>query len=91
MRHGRTSRGMSAFNIWRENPPPRNTWVWAKFKLTKDKWIMVKTCKRGCCVYHFGEALILPKFWRDATPEEIAAEEEACSKIKPIDVWALLK
>lgn len=69
---------MSAFNIWRENPPPRDTVVMAKYALTGDKWVaqwqLVRTCKRGCCVYAVPSdgmgSMILPKYWREASVKE---------------------
>lgn len=80
-----------AFHIWRDDPPPRDTYVWARYTLTQDKWQMVKTCKRGCCVYAFGCSMVLPKFWAEATPEEAASEDRDRSAIKPIDPWDLLE
>lgn len=71
---------MSAFNIWRDNPPPRETIVWARYALTAGArgewaatWQLVKTCKRGCCVntYPSGMGSLLPKYWREPTPAEI--------------------
>lgn len=73
---------MSAFNIWRENPPPRETVVMAKYALTAGQrgewsatWQLVKTCKRGCCVHPYPSdgmgSLLLPKYWREPTVEEI--------------------
>ncbi len=81
---------MSAFNIWRENPPPRDTWVWAKYSLTRDQWQLVKSCKRGCCVYKYGETMFLPKYWREATEAESVEEQRASEAITPIDPWPLL-
>ena len=50
---------------------------------------MVKTCKRGCCVYGFGGTLVLPNFWREPTQEEIDEETKARLQIKAIDLTTL--
>lgn len=69
---------MSAFNIWRENPPPRDAVVMARWALTglfAASWQLVKTCKRGCCVHPYPSdgmgSMTLPKYWREPTPEEM--------------------
>lgn len=70
---------MSAFNIWRENPPPRETVIMVKWALTGDtwsaQWQRVKTCKRGCCVRAEPNdgmgSFVQPKYWREPTPEEL--------------------
>lgn len=80
---------MSAFNIWRDNPPLPSTWVWAKYSLTRDDWQMVKSCKRGCCVYSFGVNLMLPKYWKPASEQEATEAQATSDKITPIDPWAL--
>lgn len=75
---------MSAFNIWRENQPPRETVVMAKYALTAGQrgewaatWQLVKTCERGCCVHpHPNDgmgSMLLPKYWREPTAEELAS------------------
>lgn len=56
---------MAAFNIWKENPPPRNTDVLAKYELTKGEWQLVRTCNHGCCVSRHGYTMVLPKYWRE--------------------------
>ena len=69
---------MSAFNIWSENPPPRDAIVMARWKLTGSehdtRWFAVRTCKQGCCVFDYPPtglgAMALPKYWREPTEEE---------------------
>lgn len=74
---------MSAFNIWRENPPPRETIVMAKYALTAGSrgewsatWRPFRTCKRGCCVFPLPSddmgSMVLPKYWREPTAEELS-------------------
>lgn len=66
---------MAAFNIWSENPPPLQTWVWVKYKLVGDNWQLVRTCRRGCCVHSLCGCMTLPKYWRLATEAEATAEQ----------------
>lgn len=66
---------MSAFHIWRDDPPPRSTIVWAKYKLIGDNWQLARTCKRGCCVSMGYGSMILPKYWREPTSDEAATFE----------------
>ncbi len=76
---------MSAFHIWKDDPPRRETVVMAKWSLTGHggNWQIVKTCARGCCVFDYPVsvmgAMILPKFWREPTSEEL----EAAHNIRP--------
>lgn len=79
---------MSAFNIWKENRPPKYTWVWAKYGLKED-WMLVRTCGHGCCVFHIGmSSMILPKFWREATPDEaVKADAEMQTRVGIDDVY----
>ena len=58
---------------WKEVPPPINTWVWAKYKLTDEPQLFL-TCQRGCCVHTHRGCLTLPSYWKLATPEEGKAE-----------------
>lgn len=74
---------MTAWTIWREEPPPRDAWVQAKYRLG-DAPQVVKTCKRGCCVYGIAGSMMLPAFWLPATPEQIAEEEAYLANLKPI-------
>jgi hypothetical protein len=74
---------MSAYHIWREDPPPRSAYVWAKYSLIGDSWQLVKTCKRGCCVYSLGVSMTLPAYWREATTQE--AESAAAEDIVAIE------
>ncbi len=59
---------------WDEQVPPRDTWVMASYSAT-EKPRLLKTCKRGCCVYdpYIMENLILPSYWREATFDEVTA------------------
>lgn len=73
---------MSAWNIWLDDPPPRETWIRAKWRwMDDDGSLIVRTCKRGCCVQepHLG-SMTLPKFWLPATPEEIACASPSAAK-----------
>lgn len=58
---------MGAFNIWLDEPPPRRTVVWVKYKLTGDNWQLVKTCNHGCCVIAYWGCMKLPKYWYPAS------------------------
>lgn len=64
--------------LWREKTPPINTFVWAKYSETdiQEKWQLVKTCKRGCCVYSLLGSMMLPTLWYLATTEQAQAEQE---------------
>lgn len=56
---------MSAFHIWKDDPPPINAKVLAKYILD-EAWREVTTCKRGCCVYdYFGYTMLLPAYWKE--------------------------
>ena len=61
---------MSAFHIWKDDPPPRDTEVMAKYNLLDTKWQRVRTCKRGCCVSRDGYTMILPKYWKEVEQEQ---------------------
>jgi hypothetical protein len=63
---------MTAWTIWREEPPPRDAWVQAKYRFG------------GCCVYGIAGSMVLPAFWLPATPEQIAAEEAAVANLRPV-------
>ena len=60
---------MSAFHIWKDDPPPPETWVLAKYALTGPaitaEWQRVRTCKHGCCVSDGWFNLNLPKYWKE--------------------------
>ena len=61
--------------VWDDEAPPKRTWVAALYKIADD-WQIVKTCKHGCCVYSPSSGnLILPKYWRYATNEEVEEAE----------------
>lgn len=64
---------MTAWNIWREEPPPPGTWVRAKYRFG-DEPQTVQTCRHGCCVQSWLGSMTLPSFWLLATEEEIDAE-----------------
>ena len=76
---------------WSKNPPPTSTWVWVKYRLNDDNesWQLVKTCKRGCCVYSAFGTMTLPALWYLATEEEGKNEETSWSKIPPINFFDL--
>lgn len=57
---------------WSEKTPPRNHWVAAQYGVLEPVQI-VKTCRHGCCVHSMFGTMVLPRYWRDATAEEIAA------------------
>jgi hypothetical protein len=75
---------VSAFNIWKENPPPRETLVMGRYALTgtghATRWALYRTCKRGCCVFPAPNdgmgSMVLPKYWREPTANEIAAARQ---------------
>lgn len=61
---------MSAFHIWKDDPPPRDIDVLAKYELLDKDWQNVHTCRRGCCVYQDGITMILPKYWKEVEQEQ---------------------
>lgn len=60
---------------WRDNPPPKDTTVSACWSVT-DEPIAVTTCKRGCCVRHNGNNLMLPNWWKPVAASEIEKQGE---------------
>ena len=74
--------------LWTENPPPKNTWVWAKYR-EDEKWQLLKTCKRGCCVHSSFGTMILPVFWYRATEEEGLKEQDTWNKLPQINLYDL--
>lgn len=68
---------------WSEQRPPHDIWVWASYD--DEKWSLVKTCKRGCCVHSSFGTMVLPKFWYLATLEEGIKEQEAWDNMPQID------
>jgi len=79
---------MSAFHIWKDDPPPRDTLVMARYRLASmdEKWQLVRTCKRGCCVFPEPNdgmgSQILPKYWREFVPDQSPPQHDS-SKEKP--------
>ena len=69
---------------WSEKRPPYDIWVWANYSLN-EKWSLVKTCKRGCCVYSLSGTMVLPRFWYLATPGEGIKEQEVWDNTSQID------
>lgn len=76
---------------WNQNTPPKNTWVWAKYKSNDDNenWQLLKTCKRGCCVYSAFGTMTLPSVWYLATEAEGIAEDTKWKKIPKINLFDL--
>lgn len=72
---------MKEYYDWNKVSPPKNTWVWAVYKL-EDDWQLLKTCKRGCCVHSLIGTMALPNFWYFATEEE-GLQEELIRNIQP--------
>lgn len=87
-RRGRNAMSETNGIVWKLDPPPCDTWVWARYFDLGD-WRLVKTCKRGCCVYCYGETMVLPDFWKPATKEEAEAEAAKCKAIRPINMTKL--
>lgn len=81
---------MKDWKDWSQERPARDTWVWMKFSL-EDEWRLVKTCKRGCCVYSELGTLILPNFWKPATDAEGATEQASWDAMPEIDMWDLIR
>jgi len=71
---------MTVWNIWKEEAPPIDTFVKAKYKFD-DNPVIVKTCRRGCCVSNWCGSLLLPSFWIPASDEEIK---------QTLDEWKLI-
>ena len=65
---------MNDWHFWKTDPPETQTVVWAKWYII-DEPVMVKTCKRHCCVSDRFGSMSLPSFWKVATTEETAVFE----------------
>lgn len=61
---------------WSEKTPPRCHWVAAQYGVLEPVQI-VKTCRHGCCVHGMFGTMALPRYWRDATLEEIVKTQDA--------------
>ena len=58
---------------WKEETPPRQTWVAARYGVMEPDHI-VKTCKHGCCVIDPGcGCMMLPSYWRLASEAEVTS------------------
>jgi hypothetical protein len=55
---------------WSEKRPPRQHWVMASYGVMEPLRLS-RTCKHGCCVDQGFGPMVLPLYWRDATPEEV--------------------
>lgn len=73
--------------LWSENPPI-NTWVWAKYQEC-EQWQLLKTCKKGCCVYSAFGTMVLPVFWCLATQEEGIEEQNKWNQLSKINLYDL--
>jgi hypothetical protein len=76
------------WNNWRENPPPRLTWVWAAYSESGEQRI-VKTCRQGCCVHTEFGTMLLPAYWIPTTEKEAEAELARWNAMPQID-WGTL-
>ena len=61
-------------NHWEDIKPPIDTYVMASYGVM-DELKLVKTCRRGCCIYSDGFSMLLPRYWRLATENEIEKEK----------------
>lgn len=59
---------------WNEKTPPRSHWVAAQYSVLEPVQI-VKTCRHGCCVHGLFGSQTLPRYWRDATHEEVTSSK----------------
>lgn len=58
---------------WAEEAPPRSHFVMATYGVM-EPLTLYRTCKHGCCVDDgICGPMALPRYWRNATPEEIKA------------------
>lgn len=76
---------------WKQYPPPKNMWIWAKYQCNNDNesWQLLKTCKRGCCVYSYFGNMILPSLWSLATEKEGIEEEDKWKNFPQINLFDL--
>lgn len=83
------------WNDWKTNPPPKRHWIAARYShMDIDKCVVVKTCRRGCCVLDGGSGLVLrlPPEWIEV-PEALRSLVEHYqaildgpdSKANPVD------
>lgn len=79
---------LNTYFNWQDSAPPKNTWVWAKYN-PNEKWQMVKTCQRGCCVHSLFGNMVLPTYWYLATIEEGIQEQAKWNKQPQIDFFDL--
>jgi hypothetical protein len=68
--------------------PPVNTWIFGSYTDDDHAQILL-TCKKGCCVHSSIGCMVLPTYWRLATPEEVQVEELLRSQIDPISLGDL--
>lgn len=71
----RVEDSVTAWTFWKDEPPPRTSFVVAKYEFSGPEEL-VKTCRRGCCVNAGFGPMRLPKFWRAPTDLEIDAGRE---------------
>lgn len=80
------------FHVFARTPPPPDTWVWYKYDAIDIPQLGL-VCKSLCCMSAHGFNLMLPTYWRLATPEEAAAEiAERAKPRTPItddEIWDL--
>ncbi len=71
---------MNVFD-WNQLAPPKDEWVWAAYSLEKKDWMLVKTCRHGCCVHSIFGNMLLPNFWYFPSLEEVEKEKKEWEKI----------
>ena len=76
------------WNKWKSNPPPKNTWVLARYPyMAIDKAARVLTCGRGCCVIQHGLTLMhLPEEWLP-TDDQSSDISPLYSDVSVHDYW----
>lgn len=58
------------WTLWRSNPPPKNTYVIARYNLNEAP-MRAKTCRHGCCIDVGHGSMTLPGYWA-ATDDQMS-------------------
>lgn len=59
---------------WNVTPPQKGAWIAAQWAGSETISI-VQACRRGCCVHGLLGCMTPPAYWREATEQEISAEQ----------------
>ena len=69
--------------------PPKATVIRARYSVS-EPWMVVETCKRGCCVYGCLGSMTLPTWWKPAEPgdaEQLRADSKAAGEAMERAFW----